>query len=52
MFYYKFKEVRTPLRIFGIRFYKRLQDRIYFIRLGSGPRRPFLTRLSKFTARA
>ncbi|WP_453993147.1 hypothetical protein [Bacillus nitroreducens] len=46
MTYYQFKEIWTPLRIVGIRFYKRLQDRIYFIRLGNGPRRPILTRFN------
>ncbi|WP_189655205.1 hypothetical protein [Bacillus sp. HNG] len=50
--YYTFKEIWTPLKIVGIRFYKRLEDRLYFVSYGKGPRRPFLTRLSKFSARA
>lgn len=49
--YYTFKEIWTPFSIVGVRFYKRLEDRIYFIRVKNGPRRPFLTRFSKTNAR-
>ncbi|WP_449537997.1 hypothetical protein [Ferdinandcohnia sp. Marseille-Q9671] len=46
MHYFTFKEIWTPLRIVGIRFYKRDQDRLFFVRHGNGPRRPILTRFS------
>ncbi|MFT4416298.1 hypothetical protein ACLM5H_20750 [Fredinandcohnia humi] len=45
--YYTFKEIWTPLSIVGIRFYKRNEDEILFIKLGNGPRRPFLTRFNQ-----
>lgn len=44
--YYSFKEIWTPFKIVGVRFYRRMEDRILFVKLGKGPRRPFLTRFN------
>ncbi len=40
MAYYTFKEIWTPLKLFGIRFFKELDDEKLWIKVGSKSRRP------------
>lgn len=34
--YYSFKEIRTPLALFGIKLYKNLDNGLFYIRKGNG----------------
>jgi len=38
--YFSFKEIWTPLTLFGIRLFREVHDRSYWIKIGNKPRRP------------
>mgnify|MGYP007113597472 CR=1 FL=1 len=40
MAYHVFKEIWTPLKMFGIRFYRQCDNRRLWIKIGSKRRRP------------